>query len=128
MNKIKIKGYLKNLTIEAEEYTDFEFIGDKENNSLSYKEKDVLVNIKINKNNIYLTRETDDLLIKFIFSLDKNTKGTYYLKDMNKNMSLEVFTDEYQVFDNFFLIKYYLTLEEEYLGAFEFTLKWELIK
>lgn len=63
------------------------------NKILTYKEKDnTLVTYDYTKN--ILTRNNQDILMKYQFIKNKVTTGTILIKDFNKYVDLDIYTDK----------------------------------
>lgn len=101
--KIKVKGYLKNITDNEMLEIDEKAIRNK--NKITFSSDNVKNIIKINDNNIMLVRESNDFINTFIFNKDKSSCN-YYLKDNNYDVDIEVTTINMDINDNNIFIKY----------------------
>lgn len=101
--RIKIKGYLKNIT----ENELFEFVekGIKNKNKINYTNDMIKNVIKINDNEVILIREGKDFINTFIFN-EKNSNCNYLLKDNNYDVDIEINTIKVDIRDNNIYIKY----------------------
>lgn len=89
------------------------YLAIKDNNSISYLDNDVKVCLYF-KDVIRITRENDDYLLDFNFVKNEVTKGKYILKNIEKTIDLDVFTDYIIVEDDLLIIKYkVLTTEQD---------------
>lgn len=87
MPKIKIKTQINS----NEEHQSYETNAILDGNTIKYKEKDnttVLYNYKEN----HLRRENDKLRLSFLFINNKQTKGTIFIKDLNKELIILIDT------------------------------------
>lgn len=117
MEKIKIKAIITTNDETIQENTNGTFIG----GIISYQESDkTYVYLDITKNE--LIRENDNLFMKFGFIENRRSNGIIHIKDLNKEVDLEIETQkiineentyyvEYKIDENKFIYK--LTYEEE---------------
>lgn len=124
MKEINIKYVIKNSEGET---MSFKTKGtyDKENQEICYFEKDLKVNVFIEKDSIRMIRKGKDYMIDFLFQLDSITKNKYELKSLGIYVDLEIETRKLIIEDNSIIIKYTLINEEEHVGDFEYDLCWE---
>lgn len=101
--RIKIKGYLKNIT--ENEIVNFEGKGIKNKDKITYSFDNVKNTIKINDNNVILIREGNDFVNTFVFNKN-NSSCNYLLKDNNYDMDIDIETNLLDVIDNVIYIKY----------------------
>ena len=113
----KIKAIITTNNETIQENTIGSFI----NGIISYKESDdTCVYLDITKNE--LIRENDNLFMKYGFIENRRSKGKLHIKDLNKEVELEIETKkiinqektyyvEYKIDENEFIYK--LTYEEE---------------
>ena len=101
--RIKIKGYLKNIT--ENELFEFEEKGIKNKNKINYTNDMIKNVIKINDNEVILIREGKDFINTFIFN-EKNSNCNYLLKDNNYDVDIEINTIKVDISDNWIYIKY----------------------
>ena len=76
--KLKVKGYLKNLTENTEELIDTFAI--KNSNVISYILDNTKYKLIINKDKINLIRENDEISHSMIYQENKKNSSEYYLK------------------------------------------------
>lgn len=101
--RIKIKGYLKNIT-EKEEFN-FEEKGIKTKDKITFISNDVKYTVKSTNEEVYLLREGKDFINTFIFN-KKNSKSNYLLKENNFDIDMEVKTDYIEIKENYIYIEY----------------------
>lgn len=101
--KIRVKGYLKNITDNEILEIDEKAIRNK--NKITFSSDNVKSIIKINNNDIMLIREGVDFINTFVFNKDKSSCN-YYLKDNNYDVDIEVITISMDINDNSIYIKY----------------------
>ncbi len=73
---------------------------------------------KINLSKFILNKDNNESILNFIFDDKKETKGTYYIKDMNFYMDARIKTNKLIYKDNKLDIDYELYLQDEYIGKF----------
>ena len=101
--KIKVKGYLKNIT--DNDIIKFETKGIKNRNKIIYSDADVKTSIKVDGDSLTFMREGNDFINTFIFNM-KNSKCNYYLKENNYDVDIEINTTDIYISDNLINIKY----------------------
>lgn len=107
--RIKVKGYLKNIT--ENEIFEFEEKGIRNNNKVTYSSDGVKNTIKINTNEVMLTREGNDFVNTFVFK-EKNSSCNYLLKENNYDVDIDIKTIMLDNDDNSVYIKYLITDSE----------------
>ena len=95
----------------------------KENINYKIKNKELIFTIdkdkyKINLDKYILNKENSESTLNFIFDDKKETKGTYYIKDMDFYMDARIKTNKLIYKDNKLDIDYELYLQDEYIGKF----------
>lgn len=105
--KIKVKGYLKNIT--DNEIIKFDEKGIKNNNKVTYASDNIKHIIKINDNSIMLVREANEFINTFVFNKDKSSCN-YFLKDNNYDVDIDIKTNMVN-YDNDYIIIRYLILD-----------------
>ena len=85
--RIKIKGYLKNIT--DNEIFEFEEKGIKNKDKITFNNNNVKYSIKCNNSEIILIRDGDDFVNTFVFN-KKNSNSNYLLKENGYDMDMEV--------------------------------------
>lgn len=101
--RIKVKGYLKNIT--ENELLEFEEKGIKNKNKITYYNDNVKYTIKLNDSEVLFIRESDDFLNTFVFN-KKNSYSNYLLKENNYDIDLGVNTIMMDILDDGIYIKY----------------------
>ena len=101
--KIKVKGYLKNIT--DNEITEFEEKAIKSKNKITYVNDSVKTIIRICDNDIMLTREGSDFVNTFVFN-KKNSRCNYFLKENNLDVDIDIITNVIDINDKYIFIKY----------------------
>jgi len=110
--RIKVKGYLKNIT--DNEILEFEEKGIRNKDKITYTNDKIKYTIKNDKSSIMLIREGSDFVNTFIFNMNNSTTN-YLLKENNYNKDLDVVTLDMVIDDNFLIIKYkIIETENEY--------------
>lgn len=88
--------------------------------SFKYMEDNFLVVLKIINNNIFLTRENDNIYQKFIFKINDISTLEYILKDNNYKFKIDFKTKKIIKLKNKIIILY--EIEKD---SFEYTLKYK---
>ena len=101
--KIRVKGYLKNITDNEILEIDVKAIINK--NKITFSSVNVKSIIKINDNDIMLIREGNDFINTFVFNKDKSSCN-YYLKDNNYDVDIDINTISMDICDDSICIKY----------------------
>ena len=108
--KIKVKGYLKNLTENTEELINTQAI--KNSNVISYIQNETKHKILIEDSKITLLRDGNELSHGMIFEENKTTKRKYYLKESNYSLEFNILTTKIKINKNKIDITYEI-LESE---------------
>ncbi len=119
--RIKLHGYIENITKNFKEEIDTKAIKDK--NIIKFAYRDVNYKIMINKDKIKLTRENQEFFHEFEFILNKETKSIYYVKELNTELEIMVLSNkvisnekkiviEYIVKESSEKYKYYIEMSE----------------
>ena len=90
--RIKLHGYIENITKNFKEEIDTKAIKDK--NIIKFVYRDVNYKIMINKDKIKLTRENQEFFHEFEFILNKETKSIYYVKELNTELEIMVLSNK----------------------------------
>ena len=101
--RIRIKGFLKNVTEKEDAFFDEKGIINK--NKISFISDDVKYDIKHSNSDVIMIREGKDFINTFIFKKNKG-KSTYTLKDNNYSIDMEIIVNELVINDNFIDIRY----------------------
>ena len=88
--RIKVKGYLKNLTENTEEIINTKAL--KKTNIISYIIDDNRYKLIIEKTKITLIRESNEFSHIIIFEENMKHKTAYYLKDSNFSLEFTILT------------------------------------
>lgn len=102
--KIKIKGYLNNLTENTKEFIDT--TGIKNKNKITYIKDNIKYKLEKYPDKIILIRESEEYLHSMIFELNKETETNYYIKEFNSNISLKITTNKLDITENKIEINY----------------------
>ena len=101
--RIKIKGYLKNIT--DNEIFEFEERGIRNKNKITFNNNNIKYSIKCDNNEIILIRDGDDFVNTFVFN-KKNSNSNYLLKENGYDMDMEVITSNIEISDELIYIGY----------------------
>ncbi|MGM9876243.1 MAG: hypothetical protein ACI310_03320 [Bacilli bacterium] len=101
--RIKIKGYLKNIT--DNEIFEFEEKGIKNKDKITFNNNNIKYSIKCNNSEIILIRDGDDFVNTFVFN-KKNSNSNYFLKENGYDMDMEVITSNMEISDELIYIEY----------------------
>ena len=101
--RIKIKGYLKNIT--DNEIFEFEEKGIRNKNKITFNNNNVKYSIKCDNNEIILIRDGDYFVNTFVFN-KKNSNSNYFLKENGYDMDMEVITSNMEISDELIYIEY----------------------
>ena len=104
--RIKVKGYLKNIT--ENEVFNFEEKGIRNKEKITYSSDNVKTTIKINGNNVMLIREGNDFINTFVFN-EKNSSCNYFLKENNYDVDIDINTvmmnmDDSSIYVNYVIV------------------------
>ena len=88
--KIKVKGYLRNLTENTEELIDT--ISIKNSNVISYIIDDTKYKLIIENNKITLIRESNEFSHMMLFEENINHSSEYYLKESKYSIEFNILT------------------------------------
>ena len=89
--KVKIKGFLKNLTEKEEEIINT--FGIKKDNTISYINNDIKYKIIIELNKIILQRENNEFSHEIKFEQGKTNKSEYFLKELHYSLEFNIETN-----------------------------------
>ncbi len=120
--KVLIKTSILNNELIEEDLLECQ--GIMNDNIIKYYDGKTLVKLNLN-DIITLTRTNQDQEIIFMFDLDNETIGKYYLKDINQNLEFKIKTKELTILNNQIKISYELDLQDE---VFNFKLSYEVIE
>ena len=117
MSKESIKVTIKN----SENNSSFKTNAIIQDNIIKYKEDNNTV-VKFNYDTNELTRENSELRMNYLFSNENPTTGTIFIKDLNKELELEIKTKKIQRKNNDIEIEF-LVEENDFLYKIE-VIKW----
>jgi len=101
--RIKVKGYLKNIT--EDEIFVFEEKGIKNKNKIIFSSDGVKTTVKIDGSDIVMIREGSDFVNTFVFN-SKNSGCNYFLKENNYDVDIDIKTIMIDINDDSIYIKY----------------------
>ena len=107
-------------------YSNFPIKGIKTNDKIVYKENDINVTIFLDNNTIEMKRRTGDYIIELIFLDGKATNGNYHLIEYKNSINLNIETLSSVNQDNKIILDYNLSMAEEFIGHFTFSLEFEV--
>lgn len=107
-------------------YSNFPIKGIKTNDKIVYKENDINVTILLDNNKIEMKRRTDDYIIELMFLDGKATSGNYHLIEYKNSINLNIETLSSSNQDNKIILDYNLSMAEEFIGHFTFSLEFEV--
>lgn len=107
-------------------YSNFPIKGIKTNDKIVYKENDINVTIFLDNNTIEMKRRTGDYIIELIFLDGKATSGNYHLIEYKNSINLNIETLSSVNQDNKIILDYNLSMAEEFIGHFTFSLEFEV--
>ena len=118
--RIRVKGYIKNITENTKEIIDTYAIKNK--NKINYINEETTYKIETKENKIIIIRDNQKFSHKLIFDIDNVTKSEYYIKELNTSIDVMIKTIkihqtdkqikiEYEIIDNKDKYIYVLDLE-----------------
>lgn len=107
-------------------YSNFPIKGIKTNDKIVYKENDINVTIFLDNNTIEMKRRTGDYIIELMFLDGKATSGNYHLIEYKNSINLNIETLSSSNQDNKIILDYNLSMAEEFIGHFTFSLEFEV--
>lgn len=96
--KIKVKGYLKNLTENTEELIDTKAM--KNSNVVSYVINNTNYKLILDKQKITLLRENNAFSHGMIFIENTTNSSEYYLKESNYSLEFNIYTTKLIIYGN----------------------------
>ena len=72
---------------------------------------------------IRLKKENDESILDFIYINNKDTEGTYYIKELNLYIDAKIKTNMIKIIDNLIHIKYELYLQDNFIDNFELKIR-----
>ena len=97
------KKKLNIILISKEEVTEYNLLGeyDEENNIIYYNENNNLVTkMKLDLKNKELTRENKDYYLEYKFIENEETENKMVLKELDKNIFINIKTDKFKLEEN----------------------------
>lgn len=105
LTKVKINGYLNNITDNTKE--NFNLTGIKNKNNISYIHEDTKYKLKIfSIDKVILQRENSEMKHTFIFEKGKTNDSIYYMKENGFNLEIEIQTLYIEIEENIIKICY----------------------
>ena len=96
--KIKVKGYLENITENQKDLIDTNAI--QNSNIISYVLENTKYKIITEKNKITILRENEEFSHGMIFEENKTNKSEYYLKKENYSLEFNILTTKLNINKN----------------------------
>lgn len=97
-------------------------------NKISYFYDEVMVNINILKDKVFLQRESKNIKLNLEFQLNKALKTNYFLKDLNLEFIVETKTKILDIKNESIKIEYDLFINDEFSDSFTYILEWRDLK
>lgn len=105
LTKVKINGYLNNITDNIKE--NFNLTGIKSKNNISYIHRYTKYKLKIfSMEKVILQRENSEMKHIFIFEKGKTNDSIYYMKENGLNLEIEIQTLSIEIEENIIKICY----------------------
>ena len=101
--RIKVKGYLKNIT--DNEILEFEENGIRNKNKIIYSSDNIKNTVKINASEVILIREGNDFVNTFVFN-KVDSSCNYFLKENGYDVDIDITTIKVDVTDIYVYIRY----------------------
>ena len=98
--------------------------GIKNNNIITYKDTDSIVNILLEKEKISIKRENDKMRLDLIIEEKKSNITDYFIKDLGFNFKVDAKTKKFLIKENKLSITYELYINGEYSDTFNYELEW----
>ena len=96
--KVKIKGFLKNITEENQEIIDT--FGIKKSNNINYINDNAKYKIQIEENKLILQRENNEFSHEMIFEKNQIHKSEYFLKELHHSLEFNIETINIKLTEN----------------------------
>ena len=96
--KVKINGFLKNITEKNQEIIDT--FGIKKSNTINYINDNIKHKIQIEENKIILQRENNEFSHEMIFEKNKTYKSEYFLKELHHSLEFNIETINIKLTEN----------------------------
>lgn len=98
--------------------------GIKNNNIITYKDTDCLVNILLEKDAVSIKRENDKMHLTLKLEDNKSNITNYFVKDLGFNFDVKAVTKKLEIKENALNVAYELYINNEYSDTFNYTLEW----
>ena len=116
-----------NLTKDNEKVLEnFKIHAIKNSNKIIYKENNIHVTILVCDNRIEMTRKHDEYFISMIFSKVENFDSYYFINNLDRKIDLQIETKKIDYNDKSINIEYLLSMDNELMGHFKFSLELEV--
>ena len=109
---IKLTGYLKNITTKDIIIIDTTY--KKINNKIKYQQDNDTYEIIINKDELYLIRDNQEINSAMHFKQNKYTTCDYKIKENDINLQIELYTKKLLIKENEILINYQVENTDNY--------------
>ncbi len=100
------KKYIEIVMKNGLEQTRLKVSSIKNSNTIKYIDNNIVSIIKIDNNELSISRENSEYQLKLNFKEKNKTKGTYLLKSNDLTFDLEIMTDKLVIDDNSIYLKY----------------------
>lgn len=98
--------------------------GIKNNNIITYKDTDSIVNILLEKDAVSIKRENDKMHLTLKLEDNKSNITNYFIKDLGFNFDVKAVTKKLEIKENTLNVIYELYINDEYSDTFNYTLEW----
>ena len=98
--------------------------GIKNNNIITYKDNDSLVNILLENDAVSIKRENDKMRLDLRLECNKSNTTNYYIKDLGFNFDVRSETKKIEIKEDRLNVIYELYINDEYSDTFNYTLEW----
>lgn len=98
--------------------------GIKNNNIITYKDTDSIVNILLEKDVVSIKRENDKMHLTLKLEDNKSNITNYFVKDLGFNFDVKAVTKKLEIKENALNVAYELYINNEYSDTFNYTLEW----
>lgn len=123
MPKIKIKSHLKNST----ETINKNYFGLIQDNKITYNDNIVTVTLVFEKNKVLLKRSNNEYEINLPLENKINTAGTYLLKNYQKTLSIDIYTEGLIIEEGKIIINYSIVIDNNQKDNYYFEIEYEVI-
>ena len=109
--KIKLHGYIENITKKEKEKV--ETLAIKNKNNLKFIHNNTTYKITFDRDSIIIMRENEEINHKLHFILNKETKSEYYIKEYLTNIDVSITTTKLLINEQMLEIHYIVNDSEE---------------